>query len=301
ARALPVEVGGPVLVYAGVKPGETVRAAAADVRAGEVVLRAGSSIGPAAIGVLASVGKATVMVHRRPRVAILATGDELVDVERRPGPGEIRNSNNYAVAAQVASWGAEAFNLGIARDDRRHLVAKLEQALQFKPDLLVTSAGVSVGDYDLVKEVLDAMGTISMWRVRVRPGKPLAFGRLGEGNVPFLGLPGNPVSAMVTMELFGRPAILKMLGKKRLERPVVMARVLENLENHGGREHYIRGVVSRERDEYVARSTGDQGSNLLTSMAKANALLVVDEKTTLVREGEMVRAMMLEWPDESSR
>src|SRR5262249_36600584 len=155
----------------------------------------------------------------RPRVAILATGDELVEVGQKPGPGQIRNSNNYAVSAQVASWGAIPFNLGVARDNAEDLTARLREALALQPDLLITSAGVSVGDYDVVKDVLMRMGTISMWQVRMRPGKPLAFGHLGEGKarVPFLGLPGNPVSSMVNMELFGRPAIMRMLGKPRIQ------------------------------------------------------------------------------------
>jgi molybdopterin molybdotransferase len=298
ARALPVQVGGEVLIYRSVRPGDYVRRAGEDVREGEVVLRAGATVRPAEVGVMAAVGKSRVRVHRRPRVVVLATGDELVDVDVRPGIGQIRNTNNYAVAAQVASWGAQAFNLGVARDDPRHLLSKLNEALALQPDLLVTSAGVSVGDYDMVKDVLTSLGTISMWRVRVKPGKPLAFGRLGERAVPFLGLPGNPVSAMVSMELFGRPAVMKMLGKRRLFRPVISARALEPLDNPGGREHYMRGIITREGDEYVARTTGKQESNILTGMARANALLIVGEDTRRVEAGQMVRALMLDWPEE---
>ncbi|HKP54803.1 MAG TPA: gephyrin-like molybdotransferase Glp [Chloroflexia bacterium] len=297
SRATPLLVGGEVLIYRRVGPGDYIRRAGEDVRQGDLVLSKGTNIRPAEVGVLAAVGKSTVTVHRRPRVAILATGDELVDVGEMPGPGQIRNSNNYAVEAQVGSWGAEAFNLGVARDDRDHLMSKLEEALDLRPDLLVTSAGVSVGDYDFVKDVLMSLGSITMWRVRLKPGKPLAFGRLRgrEGStVPFLGLPGNPVSSMVTMELFGRPAILKMLGKSHLQRPVVMARALEALENSGGREHYIRGIVTEEGGEYVARTTGKQESNILTSMSRANAFLVVGEETRRIEVGELVRAMLLD-------
>jgi molybdopterin molybdotransferase len=158
---------------------------------------------------------------------------------------------------------------------------------------------VSVGDYDIVKEVLMSMGTINMWRVRVKPGKPLAFGRIGERGVPFLGLPGNPVSSMVTMELFGRPAVLKMLGMKRLLRPEVAVRLAEAVESAPGRRNYIRAVVWREGDEYVARTTGAQGSEILTSMAKANAFLVVDEDTARLEAGERARAMLLDWPEDA--
>jgi molybdopterin molybdotransferase len=297
SRATPILVGGEVLVYRRVGPGDYIRRAGEDVRQGQLVLSKGINIRPAEVGVLAAVGKSMVMVHRRPRVAILATGDELVDVDVVPGPGQIRNSNNYAVEAQVRSWGAESFNLGVARDDRDHLMLKLEEALDLQPDLLVTSAGVSVGDYDFVKDVLMSLGSITMWRVRLKPGKPLAFGRLrgrDGATVPFLGLPGNPVSSMVTMELFGRPAILKMLGKSRLQRPTVMARALEALDNGGGREHYIRGIVTEEDGEYVARTTGKQESNILTSMSRANAFLVVNEDTRRVEAGERVEAMLLD-------
>lgn len=297
SRANSAAVGSSVEIYRRVGPGDYVRRAGEDVRQGERVLSKGANIRSAEVGVLAAVGKASVLVHRRPRVAILATGDELVDVGVKPGPGQIRNSNNYAVEAQVRSWGAEAFNLGVARDDPEQLLTKLQEALDLRPDLLVTSAGVSVGDYDYVKDVLMSLGSIGMWRVRVKPGKPLAFGRLrgrGGASVPFLGLPGNPVSSMVTMELFGRPAILKMLGKSRLERPGVMARALEPLDNSGGRENYIRGIVTKEGDEYVARTTGKQESNILTSMSRANAFLVIGEETRRVEVGEMVRAMLLD-------
>jgi molybdopterin molybdotransferase len=299
SRARPSREGGDVEIYRGVRPGTSVRAAGGDIRRGEVVLRAGTTIRPAEIGVLASVGKALVRVHRRPKVVVLATGDELVGVAERPGPGQIRNTNSYAVTAQLRSWGAEAHDLGVARDNREHLTTKLREALALEPDLLVTSAGVSVGDYDIVKEVLMSMGTINMWRVRVKPGKPLAFGRIGERGVPFLGLPGNPVSSMVTMELFGRPAVLKMLGTKRLLRPEVTVRLAEAVESAPGRRNYIRAVVWREGDEYVARTTGAQGSEILTSMAKANAFLVVDEDTARLEAGERARAMLLDWPEDA--
>jgi molybdopterin molybdotransferase len=297
-RAEPATIGGDVLIFTGSRAGDNVRLSGEDVRKGVLVLRRGTPVRPAEIGVLAAVGKAQVRVHRRPRVAILATGDELVDVTQTPGPGQIRNSNNYAVAAQVTAWGGTAFNLGVARDDVEHLTARLAEALDLRPDLVITSAGVSVGDYDIVKDVLRSLGSISMWQVRMRPGKPLAFGHLGPNKVPFLGLPGNPVSSMVNMELFGRPAIMKMLGKSRLQRPIVSARALEPLENYTGREHYIRGVVTKQGGEYVARTTGGQGSNILTSMSKANALLIIDESTKLIEPGNSVRALMLDWPEE---
>jgi molybdopterin molybdotransferase len=298
ARAHAGELGEDVLLYRSVKTGDSVRRVGEDMRAGDLVLSPGVIIRPAEIGVLASVGKAQVFVHRRPRVVVLATGDELVDVDQTPGPGQIRNTNNYAIAAQLQSWGAVPLNLGVARDSREHLEQKLREALDLEPDLIISSAGVSVGDHDFVKDVLLSMGQVRMWRVRVRPGKPLLFGRLGEREVPLLGLPGNPVSSMVTMELFARPAILKMLGKSRLHRPTVTARALEAMDYGGGREHYVRGIVSREGEEYVCRPTGGQGSNLLTSMSRANALLIIPESVSRVGPGDKVKALMLDWPEE---
>ncbi len=294
AHAPSPKTGEDVLLYRSVEPGGSIRMAGEDVRQGELVLRAGTIVRPAEVGVLASVGCMLVKVHRRPRVAVLATGDELVEPDQAPGPGKIRNSNNYAVAAQLASWGAVPHNLGIARDNLEHLTAKLQQALALEPDLIVSSAGVSVGDHDLVKEALLQMGEVGVWRVRVRPGKPLLFGRLGSRGVPFLGLPGNPVSSMVGMELFGRPAVLKMLGKQDLLRPTITARTLEPLSNGGGREHYMRGIITTEEGEYVARTTGNQGSGILTSMHLANALLIIPEDVTYIEAGQTVRAMLLD-------
>lgn len=298
ARATISAVGDDVLLYRSVRPGDSIRRTGEDMRQGDLVLSPGITVRPAEIGVLASVGKARVAVHRRPRVVVLATGDELVEVDRRPGPGQIRNTNNYAVAAQLQSWGAVPLNLGVARDSREHLELKLREALDLEPDLIVSSAGVSVGDHDYVKDVLLSMGRVQMWRVRVRPGKPLLFGQLGERQVPLLGLPGNPVSSMVTMELFGRPAIMKMLGKQRLQRPIINARALEAMDYGAGREHYVRGIVSLQGDEYVCRPTGGQGSNLLTSMSRANALLIIPESVGRVEPGDTLKALMLDWPEE---
>jgi molybdopterin molybdotransferase len=298
ARASSSEIGEEVLLYRSVRPGDSIRRAGEDMREGDLVLSPGVTIRPAEIGVLASVGKARVRVHRRPRVAVLATGDELVEVDQTPGPGQIRNTNNYAIAAQLQSWGAVPLNLGVARDSREHLEAKLQEALDLEPDLIISSAGVSVGDHDFVKDVLLSMGRVQMWRVRVRPGKPLLFGRLGAREVPLLGLPGNPVSSMVTMELFARPAIMKMLGKSRLRRPTVTARAVEAMDYGAGREHYVRGIVSKEGDQYVCRPTGGQGSNLLTSMSRANALLIIPESASRVEPGDMLKALMLDWPEE---
>lgn len=290
ARPLPERIA----IRRAVAAGDYVRYPGEDIRAGETVLEAGHILRPQEIGVLASLGMADVSVVRRPRVGILATGDELVDVTVPLTPGKIRNSNGYAQAAQVRALGGEAIPLGVARDTEADVRAHLDAAVAAGVDLLVSSAGVSVGAYDVVKAVLDAAGSVAFWRVRMRPGKPLAFGRY-QG-IPYLGLPGNPVSAMVSFERFARPAILRMGGHRDLERPTVPATLLEAMRSDG-RESYVRAVVTRRGDgEYVAITTGSQGSHIMTSLVKANALLIVPEGVVEVPAGTPLTALMIDWP-----
>lgn len=234
-------------------------------------------------------------MHRRPRVAVLATGDELLDVSEPLQPGKIRNSNEYANAALVTRTGGEPIRLGIARDTADDLTAKIRQGLEQNADLFLTSGGVSVGDYDVVKDVLDTEGRMQFWQVSMKPGKPLAFGLL-PGSVPLIGLPGNPVSAMVSFEQFVRPAILKMLGHSDLAKPTVRAIVDEPLTN-SGRRGFVRVIVSQRDGVYHARTTGEQGSGVLTSMTKANGLAIVPEGTYLVAQGSEVSVQMLDWPE----
>jgi molybdopterin molybdotransferase len=285
-----------------IRRGENVRAAGEDIHAGEVILPKGTIVRAAEIGVLASLGKKEVSVHRRPRVAILATGDELVAIDEPIAPGKIRNSNEYTNAAAVLKAGGIPIRLGIARDNIDDLTAKIRAGLDADADLFLTSAGVSVGDYDMVKDVLNAEGEMQFWQVRMKPGKPLAFGVL-RGNaehrreVPLIGLPGNPVSAMISFEVFARPAILTMLGKTRLARPSVRATLLEDVENTANRRNFIRVVVEKRDGGYTARTTGEQGSGILTSVSRANGLLIVPEDVTLVRQGTVVEVQMLDWPE----
>jgi molybdopterin molybdotransferase len=290
ARPLPEQVE----IRRAVGVGDYVRPAGEDMEAGQVVLEAGHVLRPQEIGVLASLGVSAVAVIRRPRVGILATGDELIGVEEALRPGKIRNSNGYAQAAQVMAMGAVAVSLGIGRDTEADVRERLQVGLDEGVDLFVSSAGVSVGAYDVVKAVLEREGNVGFWRVRMRPGKPLAFGRYH--GVPYLGLPGNPVSAMVSFERFARPAILKMGGHTRLERPQVEVVMAEGIRSDG-RESYIRAVVERGAAGYVARTTGIQGSNIMTSLVKANALLIVPEGVKEVTAGESLMALMIDWPE----
>ena len=282
-----------------VPKGLNVRRAGEDIAQGQLVLEKGTSLRPSEIGVLASIGKATVGVIRRPVVAILATGDELVEVDQPLPGGKIYNSNSFSIASQVLRYGGIPRILGIARDEVKEIEDKIKEALD--SDMLVTSGGVSVGEYDLVKDVLAKMGDISFWTVRMKPGKPLAFGVIkgdrGRG-VPHLGLPGNPVSSMITFELFARPTILKMMGKKNLSKPMVRAILEGRVENTDGRRTFARAMVRREGDQYFARLSGPQGSGILTSMARANGLVIVPEDVKTVKEGERVQVLMLDWMEE---
>jgi len=284
-----------VEVYVSFKVGDNVRLAGEDVRRGETVLAPGRVIRPQEVGVLASMGRTAVLVHRRPIVAVLATGDELVEPQEPLSPGKIRNSNEYTNAALVYRTGGVPLRLGVARDAAGALSAKIREGLQLGADLFLTSGGVSVGDYDVVKDVLSHEGKMQFWQVNMKPGKPLAFGVL-SGGVPLIGLPGNPVSAMVSFEQFARPAILRMLGFRDLGKPTVRALLVDDLAN-SGRRGYVRVVVTKREGRYHARATGEQGSGVLTSMARANGLAVIREGLLRVEAGSEVEVQMLDWPE----
>ncbi len=275
------------------RSGANVRRAGEDVKQGRLVLSAGTELNAAQVGVLASIGRRSVAVYRRPSVAVLSTGDELIELGRPYEPCHIYDSNAYSVATLVWEAGGLPRRLGIARDTVEDLTAKVHAGLD--ADLLVTSAGVSRGDYDVVKDVLEREGEVDFWTVRMRPGKPLAFGvfQAGDRRVPHIGLPGNPVSSMVTFELFGRPAVFKMMGRAGWERPVVRVTLAERVVNTDPRRFYARAVVSEREGRYFASLTGPQGSGILTSMALANALVVCPEDRTHLEAGEEADAMLL--------
>ncbi|MBI4286038.1 MAG: molybdopterin molybdotransferase MoeA [Chloroflexi bacterium] len=284
-------------------PGQNIRRAGEDIARGALVLKRGTVLRPAEVGVLASLGYPTANVIRRPLVAMLATGDELVEIGQPLTPGKIYNSNSYGIAAEVARYGGIPRVLGIAQDRETSLISSLRRGLE--ADMLITSGGVSMGDYDIVKDVLAKEGEITFWTVRMKPGKPLAFGtikgtdRQGKPrNIPHLGLPGNPVSAMITFELFARPAILKMLGKQDFTKPTITAVLESPVENSDGRRVYARAIVEKRDGQYVARTTGPQGSGILTSMAMANGLVIVPEDRSRLNAGEAVQVMMLDWSEQ---
>lgn len=283
--------------------GQNIRRAGEDISNGALVLNKGTVIRPQEVGVLAALGQSTAKVIRRPVIAILSTGDELVDIGQPLPPGKIYNSNAYSIAALVQRYGGIARLLGIATDSEEALAVKLRQGLS--ADMLITSGGVSAGDYDIVKDVLAKHGEITFWTVRMKPGKPLAFGRMRASHqedstryIPHLGLPGNPVSAIITFELFARPAILKMMGKENLAKPIVEAVMEDTIVNKDERRIFSRAIVEKRTGKYYARTTGQQGSGILTSMTLANGLAIIPEEKQRVNAGDIVQVIMLNWRED---
>jgi molybdopterin molybdotransferase len=281
-----------VRIFRPVKRFDNVREAGEDIPTGAKVLGRGHILGPPDLGLLASVGHGAVNVHRRPRVSILSTGDEVVMPHLALTDGKIRDSNSFVLGAMAKSWGAEVRLHGIARDTIADLTGRLGEASG--ADLIVTSGGVSLGDFDFVKDVLRSEGEIAIWQVRMKPGKPLAFGMLGE--TPLLGLPGNPVAAAVSFLVFGRPAIRRMLGVVNVEPPKVRVTTAEPIDNRGHRRHYVRVRLSpRQNGPAVATIAGEQGAGVLSSLAAADALLVVPEHMEKVPAGAILEAIPLDW------
>jgi len=284
-----------------VRQGHNIRRAGEDVRHGELVLPRGTLLRPQEIGMLASLGRADIWAIRQPRVAILATGEEVIPIDQPLTPGKIHDANSYCNAAQVLRYGGVPLLLGIARDHRDEVAAKIRGGLGQGVDLFLTSGGVSVGDFDIVKEVLAAEGQIHFWWVNMKPGRPLALGQIG--GVPLLGLPGNPVAAMISFELFARPAMLKMLGRGEWAKPAIEAIMRDSITRKDNRRHLLRVQVQKQDAQagtstcYSARLTGPQGSGILSSMVQANGLAVIPEERGELAAGERVRVLMLDWPE----
>ena len=290
------ELSARVSVFKEARPGANIRLAGEDVKAGQTVVSEGTVLRASEIGVLASVGRATVRVIRRPVVAILSTGDELLAPGEPRTGAKIYDSNAQGICALVQRYGGIPKLLGIARDTVEALTKKLHQGLD--ADILITSAGVSRGDYDMVKDVLAREGAIAFWTVAMKPGKPLAFGYFEKNGrrIPHIGLPGNPVSSMVTFELFGRPAMIKMMGKRDWRRPVVRAIAEDRIMNRNDPRVFFARCIVRERDgRYYASLTGGQSSGILTSMMRANALTILPADVDVVEPGEEIDVLMLDW------
>ena len=284
-----------VTVTAATAPGTAVRSAGEDLKRGEVVVAQGTVIRAPEIGLLASVGRARAKVRKRPRVAVISTGDELAELDAPLERGQIRDSNRYTLASAVRAMGAEPWVRGIVRDSPEALRTVLREGRT--ADAIVTSGGVSVGDHDHMKPVLSELGTIDFWAIAIRPGRPLAFGEIADGvrRVPIFGLPGNTVSALVTFELFVRPALLRMQGRASVARPRARARLLEPIEKPGHLRFFARGI--HDAIAGTVRLTGPQGSGILRSMSLANCLIDVPAGVTRVESGESVDVILTEQPE----
>lgn len=281
-----------VAIYAAPARWLNVRQAGEDVRRGELVVAAGTLLRPAEVGVLATAGARRVRVVPRPRVAVLSTGDEVVEVDQTPGPGQIRDANRYSLTAATRAAGAVPVDLGIARDTAADLRAKFRRAAE--AHVIVTSGGVSVGDYDLVKVVMGELGSMDFWSIQMRPGKPVAFGEIL--GTPIFGLPGNPVSALLTFELFVRPALLKMQGRRQIHRPTASARLVEDVQKPPHLRFFGRAIYDPAAG--TVRTTGPQGSGILRSMALANCLLDLPIGPDVVRAGSEVTVILTDQPED---
>ena len=270
---------------------ENIREAGEDVRIGEGVLKKGTTLSPAHIGMLAVIGRSQIAVSQRPTVSILSTGDEILELDETPQGPQIFNSNGHMLAAQIKSAGGIPVYLGIAKDTEKDLMEKFEWAL--KADIVVSSGGVSVGDYDLVKSSLQKMGQdMLFWKVAMKPGKPLAFGRIGK--TPIFGLPGNPVSSFVSFEQFVRPSLRKVLGCSDLSHKTVQAKLTRTINKKPGRLHFLSSIVSWTDGEYTVTPAGEQGSGILKSAANANGLLIFPLEAEEIKQGQEVAVQLLE-------
>jgi len=280
-----------VRIYTQASKGQHIRYAGEDVKEGELVIRRGTLLRPAEIGMLSALGCSRVKIYQKPLVAIIATGDELVDIDGAASPGKIVSSNSYSLAAQVMECGGVPLQIGIARDNKEALAEKFTDAL--RADIIVSSAGVSVGDYDFVKDVMTDMGiSIEFWQVAERPGKPMTFGM--KKNTLFFGLPGNPVSSMITFEQYVRPAILKMTGHSNIFRKTIRAQLSEDITKKRGLRYFIRGCISSGEGKYIVKTTGEQGSGILKSMVLANGIIVIPEDMDFVKAGSEVKVQLLD-------
>ena len=279
-----------VEIYKALRAGDYVRAKGTDVQTGQPVLNTGHKLRPQDLGLLAMLGVADVPVYCKPRVALLSSGDELVPVEAPLLPGKIRNSNTYTLSGLLDDTGAEILNLGIAADRREAVEELLEKAAAQNVDLILSSAGVSVGAFDFIKDVVEAQGELDFWRVNMRPGKPLAFGKYKD--IPFIGLPGNPVSAFVGFEVFVRPALGQLGGLEAAGRTRVRVRLAQGIDSDG-RESYLRANAHDENGVLCARLAGHQGSGNLLSIVQANALLIIPAGVKSLAAGTDVDAWLL--------
>lgn len=281
---------GYALLTAPVDAGDNVRGCGEDIRESDLIMRAGTQLRPQEIGVLASLGIASVKVMRKPVVTVLTTGDELVSIGEELAPGKIRDSNRYSLRSLLVKMGCTPIELGIIRDRRKDMISAFRKAVR-DSDVVMSTGGVSMGEYDLVRETISSLGKLLFWKVNMKPGKPLLFATI-HGK-PVFGLPGNPVSCMVSFELFARPALLKMMGSAVLLADELVAKTVSPITKLIGRSEFKRGRMWREGGDLLVDLTGPQGSGILMSVVRANCLIHLPEETGSVSEGEEVRILPL--------
>lgn len=283
-----------VRVFKEVKKNENIRFAGEDIGKDDLVIKKGTIIRAQEIGVLASLGRTKIKVVKKPKVAILATGDELLEIDKKLEKGKIRNSNTYTLISLVKKYGAVPVNLGIAKDNKEDIEEKLKQG--FNADILLVSAGVSVGDYDYVRDVLINLGVkLRFWKVAMKPGKPLIFGTLQDKII--FGLPGNPVSSMISFEQFVRPCVLKMMGKEKLRKQEILAKLEQDIEKKPGRIHFLRAIVYKKNNENYVTVAKKQGSGIFTSLVSANSLVIIPKETSFIKKGSIVKVQLLDDPE----
>jgi molybdopterin molybdotransferase len=273
--------------------GTYIRRQGEDAAAGDLVIPVGTRLGPAQIALLAAVGRARVLVRPRPRVVVMSTGSELVEPGEPIAGGKIPDSNSFMIAAAATASGATAYRVGFVPDDPKQLITTIEDQL-IRADLVITTGGVSVGAYDVVKEALGRMGTVTFDKVAMQPGMPQGFGRIGPDKTPIFTLPGNPVSAFVSFEMFVRPVLRRMQALEPLQRPTVRAVLKDSVQSPSGKRQFLRGDLGVEEGRYVAKQVGGPGSHLLAGLASANSLIMVPEETTHLSAGDAVTVVMLE-------
>jgi molybdopterin molybdotransferase len=282
---------GKVKIFKKLEKHENIRFTGEDIKKGDLVLKKGTRIDSAEAGLIASMNIGNIEVFQRPEVAIISTGDEIVELGSRNLSGKIVNSNAYTLYCEIKKYGGTPAYLGIVKDNIIETADKLEEAM--KSDIIITSGGVSMGKYDFIPEVMKNLGVdIKIQKVLMKPGKPVVFGHIGKKL--FFGLPGNPVSVMVSFMQFVRPALLKMSGVEKIEKPVMKAKLLENIKKKTGRKYFIRGKYSIVKNEIHVKQTGAQGSGILTSMSEANCLIILPEDAGNVMPGEMVDIQLID-------
>ena len=285
------EIDGKVKIYKSLRKHENIRFAGEDIRKGNLVLKKGTRINSAQAGLIASMNMSSIEVFKKPEVAIISTGDEIAELGSQNLSGRIVNSNAYTLYSEIKKYGGSPVYLGIVKDNIIETADKLEEAM--KSDIIITSGGVSMGKYDFIPEVMKNLGVdIKIQKVLMKPGKPVVFGHIGKKL--FFGLPGNPVSVMVSFMQFVRPALLKMSGAEKLEKPVIAAILTEEIKKKPGRKYFIRGKYSIVKNEINVKQTGEQGSGILTSMSEANCLIILPEETGNVKPGEIVNIQLID-------